>query len=83
MFPQNNREENIKKGRVLGTKTGSSREFIIYSPNKKEELPMNIKIPYQNLKAKQKKSIIKANHKKYKKVDKKEKTLVLNDGSVN
>ena len=40
---------------------------------------MNIKIPYQNLKAKQKKSIIKANHKKYKKAERKEKTVILND----
>ena len=40
---------------------------------------MNVSIPYHNLNAKQKKSIVSANQKPYKKVSKKFKSLMLND----
>ncbi len=40
---------------------------------------MNVTIPYYNLNAKQKKIIISANQKQYKKASKKEKKLILND----
>ncbi len=79
MFTQNKAGENIKIGSIAKTIMGSSRQGVIYTSIKKEELPMKITIPHQNLKAKQKKSIIIANHKKYKKESRKEKTLILND----
>ena len=58
---------------------GSSKGFMINNQNQKEELPMNAVIPYYNLNPKQKKIIISANQKLYKKASKKEKTLILND----
>ena len=79
MFPQNKGNRNSGEIRISKIKGGSSQDGVSFYTLKKEELPMNIKIPYQNLKAKLKKSIIKANHKKYKKAERKEKTVILND----
>ncbi len=59
MFPQNKDNENSGKIRISKTEGGSSQDGVSFYTLKKEDLPMNIKIPYQNLKAKQKKSIIK------------------------
>ena len=64
MFPQNKGNENSGDISISKTKGGSSQDGVSFYTLKKEELPMNVKIPYQNLKAKQKKSIIVANQKK-------------------
>ena len=57
---------------------GSSLCLTI-SQNLKEELPMNVSIPHHNLNAKEKKNIVSANQKLYKKAPKKIKSLMLND----
>jgi len=62
LFPQKKKRcgENKKEG-------SSGEDKVNYYTNKKEELPMNAIIPYYNLNAKQKKSIISFNQKLYKK----------------
>jgi len=74
MFPQ-------KGGRCGGNKKGESSggDKVNYYTNKKEELPINSIIPYQNLNSRQKKIIIEANQKLYRKSSKKDKTIILNE----
>jgi len=62
LFPQKG-EKRGERGRKEGS---SGEDTVNYISNKKEELPMHAVIPYYNLNAKQKKIIISANQKLYK-----------------
>ena len=75
LFPQKG-----EKRRERGRKEGSSGEDTVnYISNKQEELPMNAIIPHKNLKAREKKIIIEANQKLYRRSSRKEKTIILNE----
>ena len=75
LFPQKG-EKRGERGRKEGS---SGEDTVNYISNKKEELPMNTIIPHKNLKAREKKIIIEANQKLYKRSSRKEKTIILNE----
>ena len=65
LFPQNKGDKNSGGKSITKIIGGSSRDGVSFYTLKKEKRPMNVTLPHQNLKAKQKKSIINTNYKKY------------------